>query len=124
MKTELSSTNDAEELSLKTEGKLEDADLPVINDSAVEAELETSTDVGELLIDADGSETLLLDTIETDSLSVGETPDTDDKEELVILDSLLEENKRVDSDDTRELGKSEDRDAVPANPDVSESMFD
>ena len=124
MKTELSSTNDAEELSLKTEGKLEDADLPVINDSAVEAELETSTDVDELLIEADGSETLLLDTTETDSLSAGETLDTDDMEELVILDSLLEENKREVSDDTRELGKSEDRDAVPANPDVSESMFD
>ena len=116
MKTELSSTNDAEELSLKTEGKLEDAELAVIDDFAVEGELETSTDGDEPLIEDDGRE--------TDLLSAGEMLDTDDMEELLILDSLLEENKLVDSDDTRELVKSEDTDAGPDNPDVSESILD
>ena len=71
MKTELSSANDAEELSLKPEGELlevltGDAELAVIDASAVEAELETSTDSDKLLLEADGKETLLLDTKETD----------------------------------------------------------
>ena len=71
MNTELSSTNDDEELSLKTERELVeiligDAELPVIDDSVVEAELETSTDGDELLLETDGKETLLLDTTETD----------------------------------------------------------
>ena len=67
MKTELSSVNDDEELSLKPEGILleiliGDAELPVIDDFAVEAELETSTDGDELIFEAEGKETLLLDT--------------------------------------------------------------
>ena len=71
MNTELSSTNDDEELSLKTERELVEilignAELPVIDDSVVEAELETSTDGDELLLETDGKETLLLDTTETD----------------------------------------------------------
>ena len=67
MTIELSSVNDDEELSLKPEGILleiliGDAELPVIDDFAVEAELETSTDGDELILEAEGKETLLLDT--------------------------------------------------------------
>ena len=49
--------------------------------------------------------------------------DTDDMEERRLWDSLLlEESKLIDFDDTKELGKSEDTDAGPDNPEVSESM--
>ena len=129
MKTELSSIKDDEELSLKPEGILleiliGDAELPVIDDFVVEAELETSTDGDKLLLEPDGRETLALDTTETVSLSAGEMLDADVMEELLLRDSPLEDDRLIDSDDSKELDKSEDTDGDNGNPEVSDIMLD
>ena len=129
MTIELSSIKDDEELSLKPEGILleiliGDAELPVIHSSAVEAELETSTDGDKLLLEPDGRETLALDTTETVSLSAGEMLDADVMEELLLRDSPLEDDRLIDSDDSKELDKSEDTDGDNVNPEVSDIMLD